>query len=399
MDTDALKVRAIARVDQLRPSLVDLSLRIHSHPELSLQEFQASEWLTDWLAAEGFAAQRGLGSLPTAFRAEASAGKGGGRVAFLAEYDALPELGHSCGHNIVAAAAVGAAAAVRSVIDDIEGTVLVLGTPGEEGGGGKIIMAREVAFDGLDAALLIFPGIHNIAASRTLAAVGLHIEFFGKAAHAAAHPEWGVNALDALLQGFHGLNGLRQHVRSDTRIHGVIRAGGSLPMVVPDFTSADIIVRANDDAYLDALMPRVLACFQGAAQMTGARLEHRWNSANRLRGLLSNGPLAAAFAANVTTLGRKVQDTDQLGGAWSSDAGNASFIVPIIQPQVEMTEVPVPPHSHQFTAASAMPAAHDCIVTAAKAMAMTAIDLLVSPELREAVWQDFHRGVALGGVG
>ncbi|MFN8558451.1 MAG: M20 family metallopeptidase [Dehalococcoidia bacterium] len=374
--------------------MIDLSLRIHAHPELSFQEVRACGWLSDWLAGEGFTVERGLGSLPTAFRGEARAAGGEGRVGFLAEYDAIPEYGHSCGHNVVAAAAVGAAAGVHAVLSEVGGAVVVLGTPAEEGGGGKNILAREGFFTGLDAIMLIYPGMDNIAMSRLLAVTGLRFEFFGKAAHAAARPELGVNALDALLLAFNGINALRQQLRSDARIHGIIRAGGTLPMVIPDYTCAEVRVRANDTAYLEELVPRVIACFQGAAEMTGARLAHEWNRQRIARPLLSNQPLAAAFAANLTSLGRTVRDTDHLGGAWSGDTGNVSYLVPAIQPQVAMTDRVTPPHSHEFTAASAGPAAHDCLIAAAKAMAMTALDVLATPSLREAIGQSFRRTTA-----
>jgi metal-dependent amidase/aminoacylase/carboxypeptidase family protein len=191
---------------------------------------------------------------------------------------------------------VGAAAGVKSVLPDVGGTVVALGTPGEEGGGGKNVMMREGAFAGLDAMMLIYPGMDNIAHSRSLAVTGVRFEFFGKAAHAAARPELGINALDALLLAFGGINALRQQIRSDARIHGIIRDGGKLSMVIPDYTSADIRVRANDERYLLDLVPRVIACFEGAAAMTGARLQYQWNRERIARPLLSNEPLAHVFA-------------------------------------------------------------------------------------------------------
>jgi len=414
---EELKARACAEVDRQRQALVDLSLKMHAggtgggapdrkglgnrpgspiqEVELAFQEVKASGWLCDFLEGNGFAVQRGVGSLPTAFRGEVRAGDGP-TVAFLSEYDGLPIYGQSCGHNVGAAAGVGAAVGLKAVIEDLGGTVLSLGTPGEEGGGGKIIMAREGAFAGIDAMLLIYPGMYNIADSRTLAVTGVHVEYFGKAAHAAANPELGINALDALIQAFNGVNALRQQLRSDVRIHGIIREGGVLPMVIPDHTSADIRVRANDDAMLDHVIPRITACIEAAAQMTGARVEYRWNE-RRGKALLSNGPLAAAFAGNLQRLGRDVRPRDELTGAWSGDTGVASHVVPTIQPQIAMTGPDVPPHSHEFHEASASPAAAECIVDAAKAMAITGIDLLADPALLAAVKQDFTRGLALRG--
>jgi amidohydrolase len=390
-DVSALKRRACDEIDRLRDMLVDVSLAIHANPELSFEEVQASRRLCDELAMLGFTVERGVGSLPTAFRAEAPGHGDGGVVAFLAEYDAIRHYGHSCGHNIVAAAALGAGAGIMPVMQDLPGAALVLGTPAEEGGG-KNIMAREGIFDGIDAAMLIYPGMDNIAASRTLAVTGFKVEMFGKAAHAAARPELGINALDALLLGLNGVAALRQQIRSDARIHAIITDGGRLPMVIPDYTKAEVRVRANDTAYLEELTPRVVACFEGAARMTGAHFEHSWRpDSRRGRALRPNTPFAACFAANLRSLGREVRDTDEIAGAWSGDTGNVSHLVPIIQPQIAMTGRDVPPHSHEFAAASATPTAAVCIVDAAKAMAMSAIDVLSDPVLRAIIRRDFVR--------
>jgi amidohydrolase len=394
-DVDALKARAGQVVDDLREKLVLLSLKLHAEVELAFEEVKASRWITDLLETRGLRVERGLGSLPTAFRA--TAGSGGPKLAYLCEYDGLPVYGHSCGHNVVAAAGVGAAIALASVIDRLDGTVIALGTPGEEGSGGKYILEREGFFADIDAMMLIYPGMYNVAHSRAVGAVMAKFEFFGRAAHAAARPELGVNALDAMLLAFQGINALRQQLPSDVRVHGIIDKGGTLPQVIPDHTVARIMVRANDGTTLDEVVPLLDRCLEGAALMTGTRLERSWRTrAEGAQPLLSNQALAAAFADNLSELGREVRSREELSGAWSGDTGAISWLVPTIQPQMAMTGTDVAPHSHEFHAASASPVAAECIIDAAKAMAMTGIDLLAKPQLMTNVRAGFAKRSVTG---
>jgi amidohydrolase len=394
-DVDALKARIGQVIDDLREDLVSLSLKLHAEVELAFEEVKASAWITDLLETHGLRVERGLGSLPTAFRA--TAGSGGPRLAYLCEYDGLPMYGHSCGHNVVAAAGVGAAIALASVIDRLDGTVIALGTPGEEGSGGKYILEREGVFADIDAMMLIYPGMYNVAHSRAVGAVMAKFEFFGRAAHAAARPELGVNALDAMLLALQGINALRQQLPSDVRVHAIIDKGGTLPQVIPDHTVARIMVRANEGTTLDEVVPRIERCLEGAALMTGTRLERSWRSrAEGAQPLLSNQTLAAAFAGNLSALGRDTRQREELSGAWSGDTGAVSWLVPTIQPQMAMTGTDIAPHSHEFHAASASPEAAECIIDAAKAMAMTGVDLLAKPQLMSDVRADFAKRSATG---
>lgn len=394
-DVDALKARAGEVVDELRDELVELSSKMHADVELAFEEVKASGWITDLLQAHGLRVERGLGSLPTAFRA--TAGSAGPRLAYLCEYDGLPGYGQSCGHNVVAAAGVGAAIALASVIDQLDGTVIALGTPGEEGSGGKYILEREGFFADVDAMMLIYPGMYNVAHSRAVGAVMATFEFFGRAAHAAARPELGVNALDAMLLAFQGINALRQQLPGDVRVHGIIDKGGTLPQVIPDHTAARVMVRANHGTTLDEIVPRLDRCLEGAALMTGTRLERSWRTrAEGAQPLLSNEVLAAAFADNLAGLGREVRPREELSGAWSGDTGAISWLVPTIQPQMAMTGTDVAPHSHEFHAASASPEAAACIIDAAKAMTMTGIDLLAKPQLMSDVRAEFAKQSAAG---
>lgn len=387
-DTTALKDTARQAIDAASATLFDISNKMHADVELAFEEVKAQSWQCAALRTAGFAVEEGLGSLKTAFRATVASDKPGPRIAFLCEYDGLPVYGQSCGHNVTAAAGIGAAIGLASVVKRLGGTAIALGTPGEEGGGGKNILHREGFFDGIDAMMLIYPGMDNIAHSRAVGATRVQVEYFGKAAHASARPELGINALDALLLAFNGISALRQQLPSDVRVHSIITKGGTLPQVVPDHTTAVITVRANKPKTLAAVIPRIDACLQGAATMTGARLERTWRDKPGSP-LLSNFAMAGSFDANLRALGRETRPRDELSGAWSGDTSNVSWFVPTIQPQMAMTARDVPPHSHEFHAASVGPAAEACILDSAKAMAMTAIDLISDPALLSAVRREF----------
>jgi amidohydrolase len=387
-DVAALKQAAGAAIDAAAATLFDISTRMHADVELAFEEIKAQAWQCKALRDAGLSVEEGLGSLKTAFRATATSTRPGPRIAFLCEYDGLPVYGQSCGHNVVASAGVGAAIGFAKVVGAIGGTAMALGTPGEEGGGGKNILHREGFFAGIDAMMLVYPGMDNIAHSRTVGATRVQVAYFGKAAHAAARPELGINALDALLQALSGIGALRQQLPSDVRVHWIITKGGTLPQVIPDHVTAVLTVRANNAATLQKVIPRIDACLTGAAEMTGARLERAWGDKPG-RELLSNAVLAGCYDANMRALGLTTRPRDELSGAWSGDTGNVSWFVPTIQPQMAMTARDVPPHSHEFHAASIGPVAEACILDSAKAMAMTAIDLAADPALLRAVKQEF----------
>jgi amidohydrolase len=385
VDRERLKARAAAEVEAHRQELIDLSLRIHDNPELGLQEERASAWLCEYLEKQGFQVERGICGLPTAFRA--TAGQGEPRIAFLAEYDALPGVGHACGHNIIGVSAVAAGLGARSVLDSTGGSVVVMGTPAEEIAGGKVIMARQGAFDGLDAAMLTHPGSRNAVHSRALACASLEVEYFGKEAHAAARPEAGVNALDALILAYNAIGALRQHIRDSARIHGVITDGGQAANVVPNHSAASFMVRARDDAYLEELKAKVIACFEAGARASGARLEYRW-SENQFAAMKTNGPLAEAHKANLATLSRETRDQPSRA-IGSTDMGNVSALVPAIHPTIAVAPPEVGIHSREFAACAASEDGHRGLLDAAKAMAMTAIDVLTDPDLRRRIQEEF----------
>lgn len=383
-----LKKDAARRVDKERHNLRKIALKIHANPEIGLQEFKASEWLTAYLEKKGFAIERGICEMPTAFRA--SYGKGKPRIAVLAEYDALPGVGHACGHNLICTIALGAAVGVMQAVDTCGGTVLVIGTPAEEIQGGKIMMAKKGAFNNLDAALIVHPETFDLATSSALACQNLYIEFFGKAAHAAAGPDRGINALDAMILSFNGIGALRQHIRSTARIHGIITDGGKAANVIPDHSAAEFIVRAADDAYLDELEQKVLNCFIGASQATGARLEYRWDK-QRYAAMRSNMTLARLYSDNMKIIGRNAPVPNPGPGGGSTDMGNVSQIAPSIHAMVAIAPRNTPIHSTEFAVAAGSEAGIQGMVDAAKAIAWVITDLLANPDIMRKVKEEFNQ--------
>ena len=388
MTTTELKSEVNAQVECQRQELIELSLRVHANPELGFKEEKALNWITSYLAGNGFQIETGIGSLPTAFKAVY--GNGEPVIALLAEYDALPEIGHACGHNIIAAAAVGAGVACKSIIDNCGGTITVFGTPGEELFGGKAIMLQEGLFDGVDVAMMVHAGTRNRATIQALACVGLEVEFFGKAAHAAAHPEEGVNALDAMILAFNGINSLRQHIRDNSRVHGIITYGGEAANVVPAYSAAKLLVRASDSVYLDELKQKVLNCFSGASLATGSQLEYKWGEIVYAP-MKNNLTLARLFSLNLESLGRTVKPLDDRSGFGSTDMGNISQIMPAIHPSVAIADPGISLHSADFALAAASEAGHQGILDAAKALAMTVVDVLSEPGVLDNVREEFFR--------
>jgi len=395
LDTEKLKVSVVNELDARSQELGELSLKIHSNPELAFQEFKAAAWLTEYLEENGFSVERGICELPTAFRG--TYGRGEPVIAILAEYDALPELGHACGHNLIATSSIAAGVASRLAVDRFGGSLLVIGTPGEELYGGKAVMAERGAFSDVDMAMIVHPGVVNAATIQSLACQTLDVEFFGKAAHAAARPEAGINALDAMTQSFTAINALRQHIKDKARIHGIITNGGEAPNIVPAHTAGSFIVRAEDDEYLDELKERVINCFIGAATATGAKLEYRWGEV-RYSSMINNQSLARLFRRNMQSLGRRMHLIDSSGGFGSTDMGNVSQLIPAIHPLVALAPPGVLIHSPQFALAAAAEESKSYFLDAAKALAMTVVDLLASPETVSRVKKEFKRGKLSGKI-
>lgn len=359
--------------DTVEHELRAISDWMYQNPEVGYQEYQTSKRLSGFLAENGFDVTYPAYGLDTAF--EANVGKDGPRVVICAEYDALPGVGHACGHNIIATASLGAGMALAGLVDQLGIRVTVLGTPAEEGGGGKIDLINAGAFEDCAASMLIHPSIRNIADPRLLAAQGITVEFFGKTSHAAATPHIGVNALDAFVQSYNNISTLRQHFEPGDRVHGVIDQGGEAPNVIPDYTKSRWIVRAATSARFAELKEKVMACFEAAAIATGCRLETKIEG-EPYDDLVSSEMMTDLFAANSEAIGRTMPTFAQLGTPTfaSSDMGNVSQIVPSIHPSLRIESDAVN-HQPEFAAATTTESGHLAIRDGAIAMAHTIIDI------------------------
>jgi amidohydrolase len=388
LQIEKLKLEARQSIESHKQQLVQLSLNIHDNPELGFKEEKAAAWLTGYLEDNGFQVERGIAGLATAFRA--IYGRENPVIALLAEYDALPKIGHGCGHNIIGVSAVGAGIASRRMVDQLGGSIVVMGTPGEEVLGGKIDMVKAGAFEKIDVAMMVHPDTRNTPTQEALAASTLEVEFFGRPAHAAGQPHKGINALDAMILAFTAINSLRQHIRGDARIHGIITDGGEAPNIVPAHSAATFLVRALDDDYLAELKERVLNCFTGASVASGARLEYGWKNRSYAP-MKNNMTLAGLFRQNLESLGRNVEDFDPGSGLGSTDMGNVSQVVPSIHPTIAIAPHEVLLHTPEFATATVSEAGHSGLLDAAKAMAMTVIDIL-QPGTIDKIRREFRGG-------
>lgn len=387
MGTEDLKGLVTAEIDRRAPELRELALRIHANPEPGFKENNAAGWLSGYLQENGFTLARGVYGMTTAF--EARYGSDRPAIAFLAEYDALPGIGHACGHNLICTASVGAGLGLKKALDRLEGTALVIGTPAEEVYGGKALMADRGAFRDLDAAMLVHPDNADVATANALACQGIDVEFIGKPAHAAARPEMGVNALEAMLLSFAAINSLRQHIRTSSRIHGIITDGGQAPNIVPAHAAGSFLIRARDDDYLDELKEKVLRCFTASAVATGAELKYKWDEA-RYATMKNNLTMARLFQQNMRSLNRNPLLTESGDAFGSTDMGNVSHLVPTIQPYVAVGGGSI--HTSEFAEAAASEAGIRGMLDAARAMAMTAVDLLANPSMLARAKEEFDRG-------
>jgi len=389
-ERSALKREVAAHVDALRDELLALSHEIHANPELAFREHRAASRLGEALHGHGLEVKAGAYGLETAFETRFAA-DGGPCVALLAEYDALPGMGHACGHNLIATAALGAGLALRRLGDRVPGRVRLLGTPAEEQGGGKELMAREGAFEGVDAALMVHPAGVDLASMPSIAVADLEVRYQGTAAHASSMPDRGVNALDALVLGYQGVAALRQHIRPTERIHGIITDGGQAPNVVPERAAGRFYVRARNAEDLEALKQRVLGCFEAGARATGACLQTDWCGPDYLE-LRPSWPLAGAYQRNAERLGRRFFPFDKLppSVAGSTDMGNVSQRVPSIHPMIAAAPPHCTIHHPDFARWAGSELGDRAALDGAKALAMTALDFLLDADLQEQVQAGFQ---------
>jgi amidohydrolase len=377
------KAAAQEEVGRATDSLVSLSHTIHAHPEVSFEEERSSAWAADALAAAGFSVESGVADLPTAF--VATAGSGPLTIGVCAEYDALPAIGHACGHNIICSAGIGAGLALLPLADDLGITIKVFGTPAEEGGGGKILMLERGVFDGVHAAMMVHPSPSEMQTMPCLAVSHLDVRFTGKEAHASAWPEQGINAADALTVAQVSIGLLRQHIRHTDRIHGIVTHGGDAPNVVPGHSRGTFLVRSRTLAELAELEPRVHRCFEAGALATGCTHEVTPLSPPYSE-FEHDMEMVAVYRRNAEALGRAFVDLPEelaMRTAGSTDMANISLSIPTIHPMLGLDCYPAVNHQPDFTAACITPKADQAIVDGALAMAWTAIDLATDDTQRK----------------
>jgi len=391
----ALRDAVTAEIERRGDDLVAFSHDLHAHPELAYAEHGSVRRLARVLEAHGHAAQVGVFGVDTAL--QASAGSAGPTVAILAEYDALPGIGHACGHNVIAATALGAFLGLAAVAGDLGGSVVLYGCPAEEGGGGKELMARAGAFDGIDAAVMLHPSGFETSSHPWIGVRTVDVTFRGLAAHASAFPFLGRNALDGAVTAYNGIAQLRQHMLPSDRVHGIITDGGQKPNIVPDRAAVTFYLRSAEPATLRELCDRAEAIFEGAALSTGTALDIGWDPTPVYLPVRNNAPLARQYAARVAARGRRILAPGVLPGhmTGSTDLGNVSVRLPAIHPTLKIAPPGVSIHTPEFARHAVLAEADRACVDGAVGLALTAADYLADAGLRAAAAADF---AAAGGV-
>lgn len=388
-EVERLRTRVLERIDALASELVEVSHLIHDRPEENFEEHFASALLADSASRNGLASERGAFGLETAVHGETGTGP---LVCVMSEYDALPGIGHGCGHNVIAAAGLGAAIALATVAGDAGGSLRWLGTPAEEGGGGKILMARNGALDSVDMAMMVHSAGHDLTTIDAIALRQLEFDYDGTEAHAAAAPHRGRNALDAAVLGYMGVAALRQHILPTERVHGILTRAGEKPNIVPRHASSQWYVRSDTMETLDALTPRVVAALESGAHACGCTSRHRFPG-ETYADLVANAEMSSVWVRHAATLGRNVGDP-RSGGArvvGSTDMGNVSHLVPTIHPMIASAPAGAVIHTEDFARHSRGPLADRAVVDGAKLLALCALDFWTDPDLRSRTKDEFAR--------
>jgi amidohydrolase len=355
------------------------------------QEYESMKLLVEFLEGHHFTVEKGIVDRPTAFKAVYDSKKEGPTIAYLSEYDALPEIGHGCGHNLIGTMSAGAGVLLSKVVDEIGGRVVVLGTPAEETNGAKVPMAEQGIFDDIDAAMILHPADESYESGDSLAMDAIQFDFRGRTSHAAASPEKGINALDAVIQLFNGINALRQHVTSDVRIHGIIKEGGVAANIVPDKAVAQFYVRAKDRTYLNEVVQKVISIAKGASMMTGADV-HIENYELSYDNMVTNHTLSQLFSNNLLSTGvKKVEKAKDSYG--SIDMGNVSHVVPAIHPYIGLDSPGLIAHTREFADLTITDNSHQILARGALALAMTGYDLITNKEEFEKMKNEFSQNV------
>jgi amidohydrolase len=393
---ESLKQRACEKIDSLKNDLVGISHDIHAHPEENFEEHYAHKRLTDAIGDNKLDVTRKAYDIDTAF--DVAVGSKGATVAVLCEYDALPGIGHACGHNIIAAAGLGAGLALAGLAEEAGGRLRLMGTPAEEGGGGKIEMARKGAFVGVDAAMMVHPADRELARMNAIAIQHCLVKYTGEAAHAAVSPHLGRNALDAAVLGYMNIAALRQHILPTERIHGIFLKGGEKPNIVPRETEMDWYVRSNTIETLQPLKERVAGCLHGGAHAAGCHIDLQWQP-NPFADIVDNIPLLAAYVSNAAQFGRMLTTEYMAGtGGGSTDMGNISYLTPSIHPMIAVAPEGVSLHTPEFADYATNDDATRAILDGAKIMAMTAIDVWTNDALAAEMKAAFGDGFVPEGV-
>jgi amidohydrolase len=382
------KSRLAAAVEGAREEVLDLSHRIHANPEVAFEEHHAARWIAEVLTRHGFAVERPAGRLATAIRAIRPGGRGGPRprIGILAEYDALPGLGHGCGHNTMAASGVGAAIALAAIADELPGEIVFLGTPAEERGSGKQFMIDDGLFEGIDAAIMFHPCDRNHVESHPLASEDVEVVYHGLQAHAAADPWEGLNALDAMILLFSSVGLWRQQLRPDARVHGIIQEGGTAANIIPERAKAWFMLRSPDQVEYERMKIRFRAMAEAAATASGTTVEIAFSGG--AKSMKQNPGLEARWVANAAAYGIVDQGPDPNSG--STDMANVSWVCPTIHPELAIADEGTPGHSILFRDAAVTPRADDATLLAATLVAQTAYELFADPALVESAWQEFR---------
>ena len=397
IDIGKIKQQVCLDIDNRASDLISISHEIHAHPELNFEEKFAHARLTQYIADSKIKVDRSAFELETAFDVSVRGGNGP-TVAVLCEYDALPGIGHACGHNIIAAAGLGAGVALSAVAEVCGGNLRLIGTPAEEGGGGKVEMARKGAFKNIDAAMMIHPSDRDLARMNAIAIQQLFVRYQGLAAHAAVSPDKGKNALDAAVLGYMNVAALRQHIKPTERVHGIFTKSGEKPNIVPREAEMDWYVRSDTIESLQPLKARIAKCLEAGAIAADCTISFDWQK-NTYADLVDNLPLLTSYVENSAQFGRDLT-TDFLPGTGggSTDMGNLSYLVPSIHPMLQVAPHGVSLHSAQFAEFTASKDADKAVLDGAKIMAMTAIDMWLSDTLSSQVQLAFGDGVVPEGV-
>lgn len=386
-----MRKEIIEFIDQSSKIWMHMSHKIHNNPEIGNKEVYASSLLIAALEGAGFKIERDIAGHPTGFIATKTSSKPGATIGYLAEYDALEGLGHACGHNMIGVSSVAAAMALAACIEEIGGSVKVFGCPAEEGGvngSAKASYAKMDIFKGTDVAMMVHPSSYTQRTSTAIAVAPIDFEFFGKAAHASAMPEEGINALDAMILFYNGINALRQHVTPDVHIHGVILDGGKAANIVPDYTKARFYLRAAQSKRLESLIERVYHIADGAASMTGCTTRYHAIQ-NIVEDLVPNKTLDEVFVEEMESLGERVEK-EILREVGSTDTGNVSHVIPTIQPTIAISKCPIAAHTPEFREAAISKKADQGIILSAKALALTGLRVLSDGELLKAIKEEFE---------